>query len=342
MKKLAFILMAVALVFASCKSTTKTVPTTTGSIYELLVVVNNNYWEGQQGDTLKAYLEADMPCLPQMEAYFDLSQVSWAHFDDFLKPVRNILMVDVNPEKYDSCRLSFATDLYAHPQAVAKVTAHSGEELTTFLSEKGKTIQNYFLRQELLRQAGFYKTFCNNDARELLLHKWGILMDIPSDYQIIREDEDFVWFCNDNGPKRRDIIVYTYPYQSANIFCCDSLCAKRDEVMHRIEGYVEGSYMGTEYKHFPPQMEAITVNNGAYCAELRGLWKLKGGAAMGGPFVQHTRVDEVNQRVVTAEAMVYAAGQKKRNVYRQAEAVLYTLRMPEEISGAKATVTGKK
>lgn len=32
---------------------------------------------------------------------------------------------------------------------------------------------------------------------------------------------------------------------------------------------------------------------------------------------------------------MYAAGQKKRNVYRQAEAILYTLKMPEEINAIK-------
>lgn len=337
------ILLCMLLMVVSCKNKERMVATATGSIYEVLVVVNNNYWEGAQGDTLRAYLEADMPCLPQMESYFTVSQVSWAHFDDFLKPVRNILMVDVNPEKYDSCRLSFATDLYAHPQAVARVTAKNGEELEVFLGQKGKAIQTYFLREELTRQAAFYRQFVNTDGRKLLYDKWGVMMDIPSDYQLIQNEKDFVWFCNDNGPKRRDIIVYTYPYTSAKIFCVDSLTQKRDSMMKRIEGYVEGSYMGTEYKHFPPEMQAISVNNGAYCAEVRGLWKLKGGAAMGGPFVQHVRVDEVHQRVITAEAMVYAAGQKKRNVYRQAEAVLYTLKMPDEINAAKAVVIeGKK
>jgi hypothetical protein len=38
----------------------------------------------------------------------------------------------------------------------------------------------------------------------------------------------------------------------------------------------------------------------------------------------------VNARVVTAEMFLYAPGQKKRNATRQTEAILYTLRMPNE------------
>ena len=69
---------------------------------------------------------------------------------------------------------------------------------------------------------------------------------------------------------------------------------------------------------------------GFYGLETRGLWKLLDGEAMGGPFVSLTRLDQVNGRVVTAEAFLFAAGQKKRNAMRQAEAILYSLRMPNE------------
>lgn len=331
----AFLLLAVTML--GCKGGKKggrVVATATGSIYELMVVMNNNYWETAAGDSVRAYLGADMPCMPQMEPYFSLSQCSWATFDDYIKPVRNLLLCDVNHDRYDSCHLSFATDLYAHPQAVARVTAPSGEALAAFLGQKGGSIQTYFLRSELLRQASFYKKQVNHEGEQALLEQWGVDLKIPSDYQLIRRDSDFIWFCCDNGPKRRDIVLWATPYTSADVFCLDSLCARRDRMMARVEGYVEGSYMGTEYRIFPPEYHALSLpmgNETAFAAELRGLWKMKGGAAMGGPFVQHTRVDETHNRLITVEAFVFAAGQKKRNAYRQAEAILYTLRMPEEI-----------
>lgn len=306
--------------------------TATGSIYEVLVVMDNAYWEGSIGDTLRAYLQADMPCLPQMESYFTVMQAPTSAFDDALKSVRNIMIVEVNPQRYTQARLHYKTDMYAHPQAVAVVTAPDKEQLAAFINEKAAELQLYFLRQELTRQATFYRSFCNHEASALAMRKFGIEIKIPSDYQVIQEDKDFLWCCNDNGPKRRDLVIWSYPYTDANTFTLDYLCEKRDSVLHRIDGYVEGSYMGTEYNIFPPQFKAISVNGGNYAAELRGLWKMKGGAAMGGPFVQHTRLDEINQRVVTMETFVYAAGQKKRNTYRQAEAILYTIKLPQEIN----------
>ena len=92
--------------------------------------------------------------------------------------------------------------------------------------------------------------------------------------------------------------------------------------------------MGTEYKHFPPvsrQVAALRDSvGGFYGIETRGLWKIEDGEAMGGPFVSLTRLDQVNGRVVTAETFLFAAGQKKRNALRQNEAILYSLKMPNE------------
>ena len=92
--------------------------------------------------------------------------------------------------------------------------------------------------------------------------------------------------------------------------------------------------MGTETKHFPPVSRYVSALRdsigGFYAVETRGLWRLEDGEAMGGPFVSLTRLDQVNGRVVTAEAFLFAAGQKKRNALRQQEAILYTLKMPNE------------
>lgn len=51
---------------------------------------------------------------------------------------------------------------------------------------------------------------------------------------------------------------------------------------------------------------------------------------MGGPFVSHAVVDELNNRVIVVEAFVYAAGQKKGRFIRKLEASLYTLKLPAD------------
>ena len=57
-----------------------------------------------------------------------------------------------------------------------------------------------------------------------------------------------------------------------------------------------------------------------------------GGGSMGGPFYSHTRVDEVNKRVVTVEGFVFAPSKRKRNYIRLLEAAVYTVKLPQEIN----------
>ena len=59
------------------------------------------------------------------------------------------------------------------------------------------------------------------------------------------------------------------------------------------------------------------------------------GDMMGGPFVSHARVDRANGRVIVAEAFIYSPDKMKRNLMRQMEVSLYTLRLPKWNAGTK-------
>lgn len=354
------------------KSTGRTLTSATGSIYECLVVMNEEPLTQDQLNTVaklslvneasgytepvtttydlvEAIMSADMPCMPQVEPYFRLTQVATAQFDDMFKPTRNILFVDIDPQKYTQLKTKVSNDYWSTPQAICRIQTPSQEEFVSYWLEHGTEIRDWFVNQEIKRQMKFYRASTNKEAR-VILQQQGYDMLIPEDYMVIMDtvlggattyslrnpiavapEVRLLWCCNNKGTMRRDLVVYTYPYTDENTFTLDYLNAKRDEILSRVvSASVEGSYMGTEYKVFPPQMRAITVQEDEYATEVRGLWKILDGEAMGGPYVSHTRLDQINGRIVTAETFIYAAGQKKRSALRQAEAILYTLQLPQD------------
>jgi hypothetical protein len=85
----------------------------------------------------------------------------------------------------------------------------------------------------------------------------------------------------------------------------------------------------------------LTLSNGKYCGELRGLWEMQGDM-MGGPFVSHARLDEKNNRVVVVEGFVFAPETNKRNYIRRIEAALYTLQLPGEFVEQPVKKQGEK
>ena len=315
-----------------CTSKTRTLPSATGSIYECIVVSPSS---GCQAivDTM----QADMPCLPQMEPYFNVSQVRNGDFDDFLKSARNILLVDIDAQRYVEPRVHFYRDRYSKPQAYCRLQAPDTLSLQVWWTENGAKVRNWFVREELGRQGKFLRGSTNKDARKALQKHMGCDILVPEDYQLVKDSADLLLCCNNKGPQLRYLVVYSYPYTDSETFTLGYLCQKRDSLMERlISASVPGSYMGTEYNVFPPRLQTISglktdAAAGFYGTEMRGLWRVYNGEAMGGPFVSHSRLDMVNGRVVTAEVFIYAAGQKKRNALRQAEAILYTLQLPEEL-----------
>ena len=338
LNKSLFFFVAPILLLAACKPTGRTLPSATGSIYECVVVCDKTLYA-----TIDSVMAADMPCLPQMEPYFNCSNVPPTLFDDFLKSARNVLLVDIS-DKYVQAKVVMVRNRWSKPQAVCRVQAPDTAVFLAYWSENGKAVREWFVREELARQVRFLRGSTNKDARAALQKRFGCDMLIPEDYMLIKDSGDVVWCCNSKGPVRRDLVIYSYPYTDSLTFTQEYLCRKRDEVLGGlVSGQVAGSYMGTEYRHFPPEMRYVqplpqipntpnTPGNSFYAAEVRGLWRLYGGEAMGGPFVSLSRLDCVNGRVITAEVFVFAAGQKKRNPLRQAEAILYTLRLPEEQS----------
>lgn len=320
-----------ALVLMGCGSGNERLLTSaTGSIYECLVVAPDK----ESGQAVRQTMGADMYGLPQMESYFTVTQLLTSQFDDLFKSTRNILIVDINEHKYTQVKVLKSRDVWSKPQAVIRIQAPSKELFNGYWQTYGEAVRDWFVREELARQLRFYRASTNKDARAKL-NKQGYDMLIPEDYIVVKSGDDFVWCCNNKGPMRKDIIVYSYPYTAQAQFSNDSIIQKRNQVLGGlVTAQVEGSYMGTEFKHFPPVSRSVpalrdTVG-GFYAIETRGLWKILNGEAMGGPFVSLTRLDQVNGRVVTTEAFLFAAGQKKRNALRQAEAVLYSLDMPNE------------
>lgn len=328
-----------ALVLVSCgKSNERLLTSATGSIYECLVVSPASVKE-----PVSNIMGADMYGLPQMESYFTVTQVPQSQFDDYLKPTRNILIADINEQKYTQLKLLKSRDVWSKPQAVIRIQAPSEDAFLAFWKEQGENIREWFVREEIARQLSFYRAGTNKEARAILKQQ-GYDLLIPEDYMLIKNEQlqmtngeaiSVLWCCNNKGPMRRDILVYSEPYTSQEQFSNEAIIALRNEVVGQlVSAQVAGSHMGTEYKHFPPVTRYVVAPRdtvgGFYAVETRGLWKMLDGEAMGGPFVSLTRLDQVNGRVVTAEAFLFAPGQKKRNAMRQAEAILYSLKMPNE------------
>ncbi|MGL4994059.1 MAG: DUF4837 family protein [Bacteroidales bacterium] len=326
------LIISMQLLFTSCaKRGGSFLPTASGAPFELLVVVNKEMWKRDAGEAIRDVLESDVPGLPQSEPNFKLSVVDPAHFDNLLRPVRNVLMIEVS-DIYSKGSRTFARDVYSADQVIMTVRAGNEIQLAQYLRDNQESIVSFFVNSELNRNINFFTKKFNTALLNAVRENFNQAeVKAPGDLKNEKIGKDFIWVTNDAAKGRMDLVVYSTPYTNINDLSLESLIATRDSVMkENIKGSRENMYMQTEVKYSPVICDTIGVN-GKFTVRMRGLWQMQGDM-MGGPFVSHTRIDEKNQRVVTIEGFVFAPEMSKRNLLRRVEAMLYTLRFSDEIN----------
>ena len=335
-----FPLIVAAIALSGCRNSGLLLPNATGAAYEVLVVVDEKDWRSEGGKALFDLLAADMPCVPQAEPMFAISRVPQDQFDNLLRPTRNIVMVEIDSTQYTKATIKFVKNRWANSQAIVLITSNTAQNLASILASKGNEISNYLVEAERARQIDYFKSNINNTALNKVYTKFGGQIAVPTSLNKYNEAQDFLWMSNGSAVARQDVLIYSYPYTDKKQLTEKALLAKRDSMLRaHIPGSMTGSYMGTAYTFEPPVFKEIWMND-TYCAEIHGLWEMKNGEVMGGPFVSHTRLDEVNNRLITIEGFVFAPGRDKRNLIRQVEAMVYSFKMPQEVN--EVVITPKK
>lgn len=302
-------------------------PNASGLPYEMLVVMDDAQWERPLGRAVFNVLDTDVPGLPQSERSFRITRVNPSGMNsNMFRIMRNIIKVDIQ-NIYTQPKLKFSRDVYSYPQMVMTLQAPDENSLTQFVEDNAQSIIDFFTKAEMNREINNLREEHNLDVSRLAGEILGVDVWVPWEVNKYKKGKDFLWASTYTEKKDMSIVLYSYPYTDKNTFTLEYFLAKRDSVMKaNIPGGPEGSYMTTNHDYV--YVEDATVQ-GKYAQVARGLWRMQGDR-MGGPFVSHSRVDEVNGRVVVAEAFIYAPESMKRDLMRRMEAALYTLQLPQQ------------
>lgn len=302
-------------------------PNASGLPYEMLVVMDDEQWERPLGRAVFEVLDSDVPGLPQSERSFRITRVDPSGMkSNMFRIMRNIIKVDIQ-KIYTQPKFKFARDVYSYPQMVMTLQAPDEASLAQYVKENAQSILDFFTKSEMNREINNLREKHNPIVSQLAQELLDVDVWVPYEVNKYKKGKDFLWASTNTGKKDMSIVLYSYPYTDRNTFTLEYFLNKRDSVMKvNIPGGPEGSYMATQRDYV--YVKDATVH-GKYAQVARGLWRVQGDR-MGGPFVSHSRVDEVNGRVIVAEAFVYAPESLKRDLIRRMEAALYTVQLPQE------------
>lgn len=300
-----------------CKDGMGPTPRSSGQPYEVVVTGTNEAEGSVMAEILRAMTAEG---LPQNEPAFDVSATN-GDIGQLTKYARSIVVADIDGNKYADTRVRYEKNVYAKPQMVVYVCSPSVERMRTDSVRIQKAVGSLLSRFELNTEMSNLQKAHNNAAELAADSIFGHGIWITRDIQAMKNGKDFLWLSDNSATAMRNICVYSYPGTTLN---ADLAVRMRDSVMSaNIPGETPQMYMTTAVDPTPKII--MLREKGRTVMETRGLWEMKGDA-MGGPFVSHSIVDSLRGRIIVAEAFVFAPGKKKRNLIRQLEAALYTLK----------------
>lgn len=323
MKKILYLILPLV-AFISCNSNgngnenERIVAESSGNINNLNVIIDNELWQGQIGETIREHLAAPVDGLPQdNEPIFSISQMPPEAFEGFARRNRIFLKI----EKGDSAGIKKGLDTYARPQTGIVVTGETNEEIANIIEENADEIISTFRSTEIKERQRRSSKSLLDDSR--LEEELGVSLKIPSAYRYAKDENGFFWIRKEISNGSMEILAYEVPInqiqKDSNII--GNIIEMRDSIGERhIPGPVEGTHMITEAAYAPYLYESQI--DGKFAYETRGTWEVNGNVFMAGPFINYAILDEENDRFLVLEGFTFAPSAPKRDNMFELEAII--------------------
>lgn len=302
-------------------------PSSSGRMNEMVVVMKHDLWKGKVGKEVRAIFNNEVLGLPQPEPIYRVAHIDPIAFTSTFKAARSLFIVKL--EQGDKAKLTYSNKVYAQPQTIIELSGNSEEVLIKALKKYKKDMVKKYHDQDIKSIQKRFRKIKHQDLP--LLTETGVSITVPKSYTAIDLRENFWWYRSDIRQGKHypslNLLIYITPIKSDLDLTGQNIISTRDSIGKLyIGGAVKGAFMQTEHRpEYAPVMNNALVN-GQLAIETRGLWMVKGDF-MGGPFLNYTVFDEKNKRIITADAFVYGAGVKKRDLVFQMEAIIKSLKI---------------
>ena len=320
-----FLLLFISMLFISCKESSSDrramLPTSSGNINNLQIVIDDELWQGEVGEVLRKHFAATVEGLPQDEPLFSISQLPLHAFEGFTQKHRIFLYI----KKGEQQQLREARDFYAKPQNGIFISGNTNEEIIEVIEQRVEEMIESFHKTEITEKQRRMSLSRFNTAAIKENLKVDFIM--PSAYRVGKITNDFVWLRKDIRSGDLNLLIYEMPL---NHFQDEStrmqkIIKMRDSIgQTHIPGPVENSYMITEMAFTPYFFESEVDGKLAYLT--KGTWEVY-NFFMAGPFENYIIRDEKNNRYLVVEGFTFAPSVDKREHQFELRSIIQSMRI---------------
>jgi hypothetical protein len=328
MRKLVFFICVIPLIlFSGCEGTGsqgKGLTSSSGRSGEVLIVCSDEQWKGALGDSLHAILMQPILGLSRDEPMFILSHISENRFKEAYKKQRNIIFFTIDTT-IEQTKIVVNHDTWAQPQLLIRVNAKNEQQTIETFSNCQTSIINYLMSSDIKRfqraQRSNQDFYLSSEIEKL----FDISIVIPDGFIFAVKDSNFAWLRKDTKDWTQNILISVQNYTDTNQLKNKHIVRYRNACTQKyVFGTMEGSYVIVDEEYIPTFSEYIEFKEG-YTIRTVGIWKMVRDF-MGGPFVNITLLDAQRNRIITVDGFLYAPSNDKRDLLRQLEAILLSVK----------------
>jgi hypothetical protein len=317
MTKTHFLLLFISLVFLSCEKKEGNVPRkTTGKVNVISVIIDDQLWNGEIGDSIRNKFASPVIGLPQEEPLFTINQYPTKLLEGFMTDTRTIIVV----KKEGKDKFEIRKDQYASPQNVFHISGKTGGSILEIIEKNAPKMIQMIKQGEIAESQRIINRSVLNP--KIISNKFHISLKVPSSYSYALHRNRFIWLKKEIVSGSTSLLIYQVPFnyikKEANLI--SSIVKMRDSISNLyIKGTEPNTRMITEEAYAPYLFKIKLDRKDTY--ETKGTWELENDF-MSGPFINYAIVDKEYNRILVLEGFCYSPSKEKRDLMHELESII--------------------
>ena len=318
MNKAHFLCVLLSVVLFSCLKKEENLPRkTSGAINTISVIIEDQLWNGEVGDSIRNKFASPVIGLPEEEPLFTINQFPIQLLEGFATASRSIIIVKKAAEN----KFEIKKNQYASPQNVFHISGKTAVEILQLLEEHSPEIIRHIKQAEILESQRINQKSLLPAG--LFKKQFQLSIQVPSNFEQVMRKPNFVWFKKNSISGSSSLLLYQLPLNTIRTTTISTaILSMRDSIGKYIQGTEPQTYMISETGYTPYFFKSTLDHRLAY--ETKGTWQLQNDY-MSGPFINYTIVDSINKRLVVLEGFCYSPSKEKRDVMHELDAIMHSV-----------------
>lgn len=288
----------------------------TGNINTISVIIDDQLWNGEIGESLRNKFASPVLGLPQEEPLFTINQYPVKLMEGFMTDNRTIIVVKKEPKT----KFEVKKNQYSSPQNVFHISGKNNGDILEIIEKNSPEIIQIIKETEIAENQRIINQSLLNTKK--ITNQFRISLNVPSGYLYALQKTNFLWLKKEIISGSTNILIYQVPISALknNSNTITNIIKIRDSIGNL---YIRGTELDTQMiteEGYSPYLFKMKLN-GKETFETKGTWELKNDF-MSGPFINYAIMDKKHDRILVLEGFCYSPSKKERDLMHELEAII--------------------